>query len=394
MKAKTAMFASRTNWKLTPNQITERFQAIQKEGKKVLNLIESNPTHCHFKYLNEKLLLPFADSTNLKYEPSPKGMLETRTAIKNYYLKKGIKLDPEQIFLVASTSEAYSSIFRLLINPGERVLIPQPSYPLFNFLADINDTALDPYALSYDQKWQINIGALVQAYRPETKAITLVHPNNPTGSFVKQKEFFEIEKIAQNHSLALICDEVFSDYAFCEDQDRFGSLAQRQGVLTFTLGGISKTLGLPQMKLAWIVVNGPEEILNETSKRLEVISDTYLSVSTPIQKSLPSWFALQPLIQEEITQRLKQNLAFLSQSLSGSHPCSSLDTEGGWYVTLRLPRTKTEEEWVLEFLEKDYVFVHPGYFFDFAEEAYVVLSLLPLPEIFQEGIMRILNRAR
>ena len=384
-------FASRTNWKLTPNQLTLKLKQAIKRGFSLINLTESNPTCCQFQYLKKALLAPLNDSKNLCYRPSPKGLAEARAAVSAYYRKKGISVHPEQIILTASTSEAYSLIFRLITNPGDRVLVPQPSYPLFSFLSDLNDITADHYPIRYDAKWQIDRSSLTQQCEPKTKAIILVHPNNPTGSFVKKGEFEKIIETAQKRSIAIISDEVFSDFAFSEDATKLKSCAECNDALTFTLGGISKSLGLPQMKLAWMIANGPKKVVREALARLEVISDTYLSTSTPIQNALGQWFKVKESIQKEILARLNKNLAFLR----GETKLSAVDllhAEGGWYAVLRLPRIKSEEEWVLEFLEKDRVMVHPGYFFDFENEAYIILSLLPPPEIFGEGVVRILNR--
>ncbi len=386
------MLAARTNWKFHPNQLTLRLKALRESGVQVLDLSESNPTRCQFEYLNTALLSPLANPKNLSYEPNPKGTLEARRAIQNYYREKNIWVDSEQIFLTAGTSEAYSLLFRLFVNPGERVLIPHPSYPLFNFLADLNDAQLDFYRLAYDNGWHINLESLKNACDSKTKAIVLVHPNNPTGSFVKRKELGEIVKLAQEKSMILISDEVFLDYSFLEDSKRAPSFAANQDVPTFTLGGISKALGLPQMKLGWIIATGPRELVRSSCERLEVVLDTYLSVNTPVQNALPSWFSVKQRIQNEITNRVQKNRVFLAQHLSSLHPASCLQTEGGWYATLRIPKIQSEEEWALEFLEKDHVYLHPGYFFDFEEEAYTVISLLPSFKIFNEAISRILAR--
>ena len=255
------------------------------------------------------------------------------------------------------------------MNPGERVLIPRPSYPLLHFLADLNDVRLDSYDLNYDENgWHINMGSLVQACHSETKLMILIHPNNPTGSFVKQNELNEVIKLAQEKSLVLFSDEVFSDYSFSADPKRASSLTAHEEVLSFTLNGISKVLGLPQMKLAWMIASGPKDMLPPVLERLEMISDTYLSVNTPVQQSLSSWLPARKTTQHEISERLEKNLAFLINRLSNSHHATCLRTEGGWYATLQVPKIKSEEEWLLEFLKRDHVYLQPGYFFDFHEE--------------------------
>ena len=389
------MLANRTDWKFKSNQLALRLKTLQESGVEILDLSESNPTQCQFQYLNNQLLSPFVQPENLSYEPSPKGILTARQAVQSYYREKNASVDPEHIFLTASTSEAYSFLFRLLTNPGERILVPHPSYPLFDFLADLNDVQLDFYHLKYNERgWQIDMESLIRQTYSNTKAVILVHPNNPTGSFVKSDELNEIKKLAQEKSMALISDEVFSDYSFLDDPSRAPTLVRNGEVLTFTLSGISKVLGLPQMKLGWIVATGPQEAVNPCIERLEFILDIYLSVNVPVQHALASWFISKNSIQTEITDRIQKNITFLLEQLGTSHPASCLKTEGGWYATVRIPKILSEEEWALEFLEKDHVYLHPGYFFDFEEEAYMVLSLLPHLKIFKEGVSRILARIK
>ncbi len=388
------MFASRTNWKRDTNPLSLLKKKLEDQGVPVLDLTESNPTHCEFAYLNGMLLRAFADPRNFSYEPSPHGLEGTRQAISSYYQEKGIRVSPKQIFLTASTSEAYSFIFRLLCNPGDHVLVPRPSYPLFDFLGDINDVILDPYRLSYEGTWKIDALLLQKTVGPETKAILFVNPNNPTSSFVKQDELASILPIAKEKDLAFIADEVFSNFALSPARQRVKSFAEIPEVLTFTLEGISKTLGLPQMKLAWIVLNGPPALVKEATARLEIICDTYLSVSTPVQYALPIWLAEQKEIHKEISGRLIKNLNLLKKTLEAFPMVTLLEPEAGWYAVLRIPRVQSEEAWCLEILAKDHILVHPGFFFDFEEEAYLVVSLLPPAAVFQEGLQRLLTRIK
>ncbi len=389
------MLASRANWKLNPNQLSQRLSAFKQSGIEVIDLSESNPTRCKFDYLKANLLVSLSDPENLVYEPDPKGMPEARRAIQNFYREKNVNVPLEHIFLTSSTSEAYSFLLRLLANPGERILMPRPSYPLLDLLADLNDIRLDPYEIRYEaNQWQIHMESLIREIHSDTKAIVLINPNNPTGSCLKQNEAEKIVTLARDHSLVLISDEVFSDYVFFDDPKRIPTFAGITGVITFTLGGISKTLGLPQMKLGWILANGPFEMLSPLIQRLEIILDTYLSVNTPVQRSLASWFPLRHSIQKEIKDRIQNNLAFLRSCLTQPHPVHCLPLEAGWYAILRLPRTKSEEEWALEFLDQDRVYLYPGYFFDFEQEAFVVVSLLVPCEVFKEGISRILRRVK
>ena len=391
-------FAERTNWEMLSNQLMARLRDMRHEGVQILDLTESNPTRCQFHYPKEKILVALSDPANMAYDPSPSGSLEAREAIAAYYQNKGFSISPHQIFLTASTSEAYTFLFRLLANPSERIFFPRPSYPLFEFLVDLNDIKMDVYPLQYKQdpqkqlaQWSIDFHALEAEIQSTTRGIVLVHPNNPTGSFIQEEERSQLNKICYKHQVAIISDEVFSDYKFQEEYVPL-SLIDNVEVLTFVLGGLSKSLGLPQMKLSWIVVNGPEALVKSSTERLEIILDTYLSVNIPAQNALKTWLSWQPQMNKEILMRLKGNYRFLMESLPEVPECQLFHAQGGWYAILRLPSVQKEEEWVVDFLTKDHVFVHPGYFFDFYEEPCIVLSLLPSEDIFQEGVIRLLKR--
>jgi hypothetical protein len=296
------------------------------------------------------------------------------------------------MILTAGTSEAYSFLFRLLAGPGDRVLAPRPSYPLFDFLAALNDVQLDSYPLAYSGGWHIDVTVLRDSITPRTKAILVVNPNNPTGSFLHHDELAALIDLCRAHDLALISDEVFADYPFGPDSNWVVSVAGTSEVLTFALGGISKLLGLPQMKLAWISANGPEGELNDALARLEVIADTYLSVSTPVQRALPHWLGLRLQLTHQILERVRANRQVLLDRTRPPHAGQCLEAEGGWYAVVRVPHTRSEEEVVLELLERDGVLVHPGYFFDFDAEGHLVVSLLPPPDVFLEGIEKILRQ--
>ncbi|MBI1884061.1 MAG: pyridoxal phosphate-dependent aminotransferase [Chlamydiae bacterium] len=300
------------------------------------------------------------------------------------------KLNPDQIFLTSSTSEAYSFLFRLLTNPGDNVLIPCPSYPLFDFLGNLNDIELKPYKLAYENAWHIDFDSLSEAVTSKTRAILMVNPNNPTGSYIKEREIKKLVEFAKQNDLALISDEVFFDYDFENRTERM-SFAQSSEVLTFTLNGLSKMAALPQMKLAWIVINGPESLVQEACQRLEVITDTYLSVNTPIQVALPEIFKHTKTIQIQIKKRLKTNLKTLQNTLQNFPTCECLKVEGGWYAILKIPKILTDEAWVLSLLEKESILIHPGHFYHFDQEGYLVLSLLPQTEIFTPAIEKILS---
>ena len=385
------LFARRTDWPLASNKLTVALEHLREEETPILDLTESNPTRCGFSYPEEDIIRSLARSENLAYAPSPQGSFEVREAISSYYKEKGLLVSSEQIFLTASTSEAYSYLFRLLANPSDQVLFPHPSYPLFSFLGDLNDCIMDTYPLCYDGKWHIDLKAVSAILRHDTKALVLVNPNNPTGSFVRQEELEELNVLCQQHNTALICDEVFSDFSLDQNKTRT-SLVNNTEVLTFVLGGISKTLGLPQMKLSWIVINGPQDLVRKASSRLEVIADTYLSVNTPTQNAFSIWLSYRKEIQEGINGRIRENYYFLKEQAEHVRGCELLATEGGWYAVLKIPDKYGEEEWALNFLNDDHVYVHPGYFFDFDTESFIIVSLLPPGNIFQDGIKRVLGR--
>ncbi len=380
-------FASRTDWPQGSNALNQALDNLKLKQISVLDLTASNPTTCAFDYPKE-ILAALTHPANLQYVPEANGMAHARRAVAAYYAQKNVVFDPTDIVLTASTSEAYAFLLRLLVNPGERVLIPRPSYPLFQFLLEINDVAFDYYSLAYDGYWHVDTHALEQMVTPKTKAIILVNPNNPTGSYIHKQEMDFLNKLCRKHQMAIIADEVFLDYAW--DKVDAVSCMGNQDVLTFVLSGLSKTLALPQMKCAWILASGPQAVLKQAMARLEIIADTYLSVNTPVQNALESWLKCVPNLQWQITQRVLHNWIWLAGHMN-KH-AQLLFVQGGWYAILRLPAVTSEEEWVLEFLNNDHVLVHPGYFFDFNQGAHIVLSLLPPPEVFQEAAGRILQK--
>ena len=383
-------FSERTNWPSHLNPLSEKLAQLKREGAGFMDLTESNPTRCGFSFLEAPLLSALTAPQSLRYEPDPRGLLRAREAVCGYYERKGIRLNPEQIFLTSSTSEAYHYVFRLLAGPGDAVLAPKPSYPLFEYLAGLSDVVLKTYALSAARDWRTDSACLEAACPEPARAVILVHPNNPTGHFVTAGERKELDLFCRRRSAALICDEVFLDYALHGGEVQ--SFADNQETLTFTLSGISKILGLPQMKLSWIVVNGPEAEREEALRRLEIIADAYLSVNAPVQNALSRWFELQPRITEEIRLRLSDNLETL-QEAAGNQLQRVCLPQGGWYAALRLPASREDEAWAMEFLEQDGVLIHPGYLFDFEEPApFGVISLLPEPEKFKAGVKKIFER--
>jgi aspartate/methionine/tyrosine aminotransferase len=389
-------FSERTNWHRQQNKLTELLDSLRKRRKDVLDLTVSNSTECGFIYPEKEILSSFENHSSMMYDPNPRGLLSSRQSVSEYYKQKHITVDPSNIFLTASTSEAYSTLFKLLCNAGEAVLVPKPSYPLFEYLAQINDVELQHYDLLYDGEWNVDIDSLKHCIIDGLKAIVIVNPHNPTGMFLKKDEYDAIKEFARQNNLAIIVDEVFIDYAFEDDASRISSTVSETEVLTFTLNGISKMIGLPQMKLGWLVVSGESLAVREATSRLEIICDTFLSVNTPVQVALPKLLTIGKNIQNQICNRIKSNYTTLYNLLTTHNsplntPCSPLSSNGGWYGIIRVPRTKSDEEWALQLLEKKGVYVYPGYFFDFVDEGYLVVSLLVENLIFQKAISEIVD---
>ena len=336
-----------------------------------------------------ELLASFADPANLVYAPHPKGMLKAREAVACYYADKHIELSPEDLVLTSSSSEAYAFLFRLLMDPNDRVLLPAPSYPLFSYLAGLNDVDVAYYRLFFDGKaWRIDLDSLEEAADRDAKAVILVSPNNPTGSCVKPDEIARLNALCSKHKMAIISDEVFADYIFDEKRTAYRSLAGNTGALSFALGGLSKAMAMPQMKLGWIAANGPKKQVEAALARLEIIADTYLSVNTPVQNAAGVWLPARALIRDQVMARVRANYDHLVRA--ASDVVKVFPVEGGWYAVLKTRLGVPEEEWALELLREHHVSVHPGYFFDFDEEGYVVVSLLTPEDTFCEGITRLL----
>jgi alanine-synthesizing transaminase len=383
------MFSSRLDWSAPENPLARLLREKRARGEVLLDLTESNPTAAGFSYPGDRVLGALTDPRLLRYEPHPAGLAEARAAVAGYY--RGVS--PERILLTASTSEAYAFLFKLLADPGDEVLVPRPSYPLFEFLAALESVRPVQYPLVYHGSWAIDFDALEQIISERTRAIVLVNPNNPTGSFLKQTELAQLISLCRRRGIAIISDEVFSDYVFGLDEQRVASLAGVGDVLTFVLSGFSKVLGLPQLKLGWILVQGPEPARRQAMERLELIADTYLSVGTPVQWAAGPLLGQREAIQQQILRRVRENRDFLASRIGPQSPWRLLATEGGWYAVLEAPKIHTEEEWVLGLLEEHNVIVQPGFFFDFEREAFLIASLLTPSEKFCEGIRRILAQA-
>lgn len=387
------MFASRTNWRLETNRLTRALEEHRKSGKELLDLTASNPTTCGLAYPEREILAALTDPRSLVYRPESKGLREAREAIAEYYCGRtgfsgsAMSVDPERVLLTSGTSEAYSHIFRLLCEAGDEILVPAPSYPLFEFLADLADIRLIPYPLLYDHGWQMDFASLRAALTPRSRAVLVVHPNNPTGSFVKPDEASELAKICAPRGMAIVADEVFLDCT--SGSSPAPTFALHDSALTFTLSGLSKISLLPQMKLAWTVVSGPESLVQTAVNRLEMIADTYLSPSTPVQLALPKLLSLRHAMQAQLQQRISANCFALDNMLCELQSLSRLDREGGWYAILRVPVTGTDEDLAVGLLEQCSVLVHPGHFFNFSQEGFLVLGLIPPEAHFKEGALRL-----
>ena len=384
------MFSDRTNWKLTRNRLTKAIEQVVAGGSRVLDLTLSNPTRAGLRYDDQRILQSLASPQAMDYDPQPKGLPSARAAVAAYYQTQHAALvGPERLILTTSTSEGYSFVFRLLCNPADELLVPKPSYPLFEFLADLQDVTLAPYPLLYDHGWQIDFPSLQKAVTSRTRGVVVVHPNNPTGSFVHPDELDLLNEFCREHELALIADEVFLDYA--HDRMAGKSLAINQDVLTFTLSGVSKISALPQMKLAWIVTSGPAQAVEAAQERLEIIADTYLSMNAPIQWATQALLDQRMNIQQQLLDRILANVAELDRQLAEQKTCQRLHVEGGWYAVLRVPVTQTDEELVVDLLRRKSVLIHPGHFYDFPNDGYLVLSLITPPDDFRKGIQRLLE---
>jgi alanine-synthesizing transaminase len=387
------MFSSRTPADLTPNRLTEALHEARAGGRGLLDLTESNPTRAGFDYPAD-LLRALSDARTLAYAPSPFGLAEARLAVASDFSRRGIQLSPESIVLTASTSEAYGCLFKLLTDAGDEVLVPSPSYPLLDHLARLDQVVARPYSLDIERGWRIDFDSLRGALTSRSRAILVVSPNNPTGSFVKPDEIERLAEVAAAHGLALVADEVFCDYELIPNsRAAAGRAANRTDVLSFTLGGLSKSVGLPQVKLSWIGVAGPQELVGRALERLELICDMYLSVSTPVQIAAADLLSRGASIREQIASRVSANYRALAHRV-GAMPAASrvVPSEGGWYGVLEVPSLEPEETLVLELLRRDGVLVHPGYFFDFPRETYLVVSLLVPEASFEEGVDRVLRR--
>ncbi len=392
-KPKIPRFSSRFERDVSSNRLDSRLGELRFRGERILDLTESNPTIAGFRYDGKAVLDALSSAGSLEYEPTPRGLAEARKAVASYYAGMGAAVDADSVFLTASTSEAYSLVFKLLANPGDEILIPAPSYPLLEVLAPLDGVTPRAYLLSrrMDGGWSLDRESVRMAAGDSTAAIAAVSPNNPTGTYLKKDDLAFLNDFCGASRAALIVDEVFRDFPACEDPMRAPTSAFNGGALTFTLSGISKIAGLPQVKLGWIVVTGPEDSKSEAMSRLEFIADAYLSVSAAAQHSCRSFLEGRREIQGQILARLSENELILKSALGPGSMLRPAPREGGWYAVLDSVGALDDEETTMRWLSESRVLVHPGYYYGFEEDGIFVLSLLTRPDVFQEGLSRILT---
>ncbi len=386
------MFSSRTPADLGPNRVARALADRRQRGGEIVDLTESNPTRAGFQYASD-LLAPLGDRDSLTYAPQPFGDLRARRAVAADFDRRGHHVPPERIVLTTSTSESYALLFKLLADAGDEVLVPRPSYPLFDHLTRLEQIVPRSYAVDYHGGWSIDFDSLEAGWNTKTRAVLIVSPNNPTGSFVKPDELERLARLCGERQAALIADEVFADYELTPGAaSRAGRVADRRDALTFSLGGLSKSVGLPQVKLGWIAVVGPDRLVDEALARLELVCDTYLSVATPVQRAAADLMRRGVTVRAQIAARIAANYTQLQHLVASARACTVLRAEGGWYAVLQVPSFESEEDLIVRLLTSDGVLVHPGYFFDFDRESFLVVSLLTPERAFADGVGRVLTR--
>ncbi len=385
------MFSSRVPTDLEPNLVGLLLAQLRAVRAEIIDLTESNPTEVGLT-VPDGLLQSLSFRESYHYQPQPFGLTVAREAVVEHLATNDLTVSRDSVVLTSGTSEGYGHLFKLLCDPGDAVMVPRPSYPLFDYLTRLEGVRAVPYRLDYQGRWHVNVNDLQRRLTPRTRAILMVNPNNPTGSFVSADEFDFVTNLCRKYDLALIVDEVFLTYPMAIRSMRMSVLGRMPEVLTFSLGGLSKAVGLPQIKLGWITVGGPSVVVKRALGRLELICDTYLSVGTPGQIASPQLFRAGVVVADQIRTRLRANHGKLSQLVSGYQSVQLLAVDGGWYAVLQVPTTQSEEELVLVLLESARVLVHPGYFFDFPQEAFLIISLLQKPRIFELGVKKLLAR--
>jgi len=375
-------FSFRTAWELRENALTRLARSLREEGKEIHDWTIANPTVCGFSYDRQRIAKGLGDPSSFVYEPEPAGLASARHAVAQFLRSRRTNADPERLLLTASSSEAYSYLFRLLCNSGENVVVPKPGYPLCDDLARLNDVTLRTYRFHYAGSWHLDEGSLREAVTSSTRAIVVIHPNNPTGNYLAPDEQRMIAQIAREHGLAIIADEVFLTFPF-EPSSTVSSCARMDAPIVFALNGLSKLAGLPQLKLGWISVHGDDAVAAQAMQRLEMMADTFLSVNTPVQVALPDILACVDVVGESIRLRVAGNYVRLQQYMEGS-TITVLHAEAGWNAILRLPQVMTDEDWALHLLKHSGVLVYPGHFFDMEMEGCISVSLLPAEGLFEQ----------
>ena len=382
------MFSSRVPGDLGPNAVAAAVERMRLSGRGFDDLTVSNPTEAGIEYPAD-LLANLSDQRVLKYEPLPFGLPSAREAVAQEYARHGVRIPASHIVLTASSSESYAWLFKLLCDPGESVLVPTPSYPLFEHLTRLENVHALPYRTEYHGTWGIDLEDLRYAIDETTRAILVVSPNNPTGAWLKRDEMAAIVELCAAHHLVLIGDEVFADYPIDPAPGAIRTVVDQEEVLSISLGGLSKAIGLPQLKLGWMALRGPTSCLRPALMRLEIVADTYLSVGTAVQVAAPALLDQGHAIRRQILQRVVANYRALLQAVGRWPSCQVLRAEGGWSAVIRIPHTMPEDERVIRLLERDHVLVHPGYFFDFPRDGYLVVSLLIRPDVFRTATDRL-----
>jgi alanine-synthesizing transaminase len=386
------VFSSRLPPNLAPNRLADALRACRAQGQRFIDLTLSNPTRAGFHYPPD-LLAPLANPRGLRYEPSAVGSIAAREAVARDYLRQGVTVPPDRIVLTASTSDAYSMLFKLLADAGDEVLVPRPSYPLFDHLTRLDLVVPRPYDLDVHGSWSIDFSSVERALTPRTRAVLVVSPNNPTGSFVSGPELDRLAAVCAPRDIAIIADEVFADYELEPGASRrAGRAAARRDILSFALGGLSKSVGLPQVKLGWIAAGGPDRLVDAALERLELVCDTYLAVSTPVQAAAAELLDRGAAVRSQIAARVATNYRELGLQSARTPSCGVLRSGGGWYAVMHVPSFESEDDLAVGLLTNEGVLTHPGYFFDFPRESFLVLSLLPPEASFSDGIARVLRR--
>lgn len=382
-------FSSRVPDDLSASRLSLRWTEMLDTAVRPLDLTESNPTRVGLSYPEDEILGPLAHPESLRYQPTALGLAEARRSICEYYLRRRRReIDPEDILLTAGTSEAYSLLFKLWLECGQMVLAPRPGYPLIDCLARAESVRVGPLPYLYDGSWR-PVASSLDEVDAACRLLVLVHPVNPTGAYLRESDWRELKTRCLQRRLAVICDEVFFDYPRTVPDERIFDPLVEEEVPLMVLNGLSKAFGLPQMKLGWILLRGPQDFKERARQALEVLADNYLSVSTPVQWALSGWLGAGDEIHRQISDRVGLNLSLLKRTLDGT-PAEVLPVEGGWSAVIRVPRIRSDQEWAFELLERE-VRVHPGYLYDFPEQGYLVVSLLPEPDLFQLGAGRIVD---